>query len=62
MAVFILYLFTFKEQISFGKVQLVTEGCCRVLHPRAGFKFNSYLQLHKEDRHQRIASDFFQGF
>ena len=40
-----LHLFTFKEQISFGKVQLVTEGSCGLLHPRAGFKLNSYLQL-----------------
>lgn len=38
-------VFTFKEQVCFGEVQLVTKGCCCVLHPRVGFKFNSYLQL-----------------
>lgn len=45
---YILLVFTFKEQVGFGKVQLVTERCGGVLHPCAGFKFNSYLQLEEK--------------
>lgn len=47
MGILILQVFTFEEQVSFREVQLVTKGCCSVLHPCAGFKFNSYLQLYK---------------
>lgn len=38
---------TFKKEIGFRQVQLVTKGCCGVLHPCAGFKFYSDLQLQK---------------
>lgn len=40
--------FTFEEQIGFRQVQLVTKGCCGVLHSCAGFKFYSNLQLQKK--------------
>lgn len=45
---FILLVFTFKEQVGLGKVQLVTKACGAVLHPGVGFKFNSYLQLYEK--------------
>lgn len=42
--------FTFEEEIGFGQVQLVTKGCCSFLHPCAGFKFYSDLQLQKKKK------------
>ena len=52
---------TFKEEVRFGNVQLIAEGCCGVLHPCAGFKFNSYLQLYWEAE-VKSSVNFFQDF
>ena len=47
--------FTFEEEVGLGQVQLVPEGDAGVLHPCAGLKLHTHLQLEGPEQHMRIS-------
>lgn len=46
---------TFEEEVGFGQVQLVPKGDTGVLHPCAGLKLHTHLELEGPGQHTRLS-------